>query len=85
MFLTITTVLLWTVAPQPDTKLLFEQHRAYQEEQQVRAHAWWVDAERRVAQRQGELIGERAAIEAQLTLNGRLHVFITASPSLRHT
>jgi hypothetical protein len=62
--LTIPTVPLWTVVPQLDTGLPLEWSIAYQEEQQARAHARQVDAERRVMQRCGELVDEQATIEA---------------------
>jgi hypothetical protein len=38
--LTIPTVPLWTVVPQPNTGLCPKQQQAYQEEQQVQAHVW---------------------------------------------
>jgi hypothetical protein len=62
--LTIPTVPLRTVVPQLDTGLPLEWSIAYQEEQQARAHARQVDAERRVMQRCGELVDEQATIEA---------------------
>jgi hypothetical protein len=49
--LSILTVPLQTVTPQPCTRLLPEQQQAYQEEQQSQAHTWQVDAEPRAAQR----------------------------------
>jgi hypothetical protein len=63
---TILTVLLWTAAPQPRTRLLPKQQQAYQEEQQARIRARQINAERRAAQWQDELAGERASIDAQL-------------------
>jgi hypothetical protein len=62
--LTIPTVPLRTVVPQLDTGLPLEWSIAYQEEQQARAHARQVDAERRVMQRCCELADEQATIEA---------------------
>jgi hypothetical protein len=65
--LTILIVPLRTTSPQPGTRLLLEQQQAYQEEQQERARVWQDDTECRTAQWQGELVGERTTIEAQLT------------------
>jgi hypothetical protein len=47
-------------------ELLPDQQQAYQEEQQVRVHAWQIDAEPQATQRQDELTGERATPHAQL-------------------
>jgi hypothetical protein len=50
MPLAIATVPLRTAIPQPDSELPPVQQQAHQEEQQVRARAWQVDAERRATQ-----------------------------------
>jgi hypothetical protein len=52
---TIPTVPLQTVIPHPDIELPPDRVVAYQEEQQVRAHAHQVDTECRATQQWGEL------------------------------
>jgi hypothetical protein len=73
--LTIPTVPLQIIVPQSGPVLLHEQHQDYQEEKQVRAGARQVDAKRRAVQRRGELTGERATINDQLT---KLHHYKSA-------
>jgi hypothetical protein len=58
---------LQTVVPQLDTELHLERLQAYYEEQQARASARSIDAKHMAMQQQGELVGERAAIEDKLT------------------
>jgi hypothetical protein len=43
---TIPTVMVWMAAPQPSMELLPDQQQAYQEQQQVQAHARQIDAKR---------------------------------------
>jgi hypothetical protein len=55
------TILMTTVLmelPQPGMEPLPDQQQAYQEEQQVRAHAWQINAERWAVQHHDELTGE---------------------------
>jgi hypothetical protein len=65
--LIIPMVPLQTVVPQLDTELPLERLQAYYEEQQARASARSIDAKHMAMQQQGELVGERAAIEDKLT------------------
>jgi hypothetical protein len=63
------TILMTTVLmelPQPGMEPLPDQQQAYQEEQQVRAHAWQINAEWWAVQHHDELTGERPALDAQM-------------------